>query len=689
MIKFSRKGGTGVYGLYQQTICRKGQITTFTIQPLEFCSYAKDGLITCQGEIGFYDYQMPIALEGNFDKKHTFHVISDRLPIYGDENVLLLNYLAPWLSEKKKTSICGNLFEKTEEDLRFCGLNKNQSRKLFRDLKQLKEKKRLVQLLLAYGISSDQVEVVLKKNVSYQDFLYHPYHLCRITDIDFYTIDAIALQIFHFNPYSVMRLCAFVRNVMDLTIKNGNTCITAEALLRATNIRLHNSIAKETILTAALLAMCVQELHFVSKEDEGKLYFYDKDIAQEEDRLIEQIIRLQSSKQELEIPDIEEIEKKLNITYTHGQRKVFQALKTTGIKILTGPPGSGKTAVIKGLIQKFHAVKLSATTGRASQVLMEACQKEATTVHKLLDIRPYGENLTSKNINNPIQAELIIVDEVSMMGLKLASLLLQAVKNTSILLLVGDIDQLQSVEYGNVLSDLIHSGYVETYSLTEVVRQKGSILQNAKLINEGCTNLLVDQDFHYAECQDADEILSLLEENVRVDDQILTTIKKGKLGTRALNEKLQDKKTVYCTSFGDVDYYEKNRIIMTETSYEAGYFNGDMGIILKMDSRGLAVQFKDKILHLSRKDIACMELAYAVTTHKAQGSEFQRVHIILPDECTSMLTRRMIYTAITRAKKEVFIYSVNKSLLLAIKNCKEKPRISILKNHIKKFVQNK
>ena len=107
----------------------------------------------------------------------------------------------------------------------------------------------------------------------------------------------------------------------------------------------------------------------------------------------------------MEIPDIEEIEKKLDITYTHGQRKVFQALKTTGIKILTGPPGSGKTAVIKGLIQKFHAVKLSATTGRASQVLMEACQKEATTVHKLLDIRPYGENLTSKNINNPIQAE--------------------------------------------------------------------------------------------------------------------------------------------------------------------------------------------------------------------------------------------------------------------------------------------
>ena len=315
---------------------------------------------------------------------------------------------------------------------------------------------------------------------------------------------------------------------------------------------------------------------------------------------------MQSSKQELEIPDIEEIEKKLNITYTHGQRKVFQALKTTGIKILDpNAPGSGKTAVIKGLIQKFHAVKLSATTGRASQVLMEACQKEATTVHKLLDIRPYGENLTSKNINNPIQAELIIVDEVSMMGLKLASLLLQAVKNTSILLLVGDIDQLQSVEYGNVLSDLIHSGYVETYSLTEVVRQKGSILQNAKLINEGCTSLLVDQDFHYAECQDADEILSLLEENVRVDDQILTTIRKGKLGTRALNEKLQDKKTVYCTSFGDVDYYEKNRIIMTKTSYEAGYFNGDMGIILKMDSKGLAVQFKDKILHPYNK-IYCL-----------------------------------------------------------------------------------
>lgn len=685
MINFFCKGGTGVYGLYQQTICRKDQITIFTIQPLEFCSYAKDGLITCQGKIGFYDYQMPIALEGTFDEKHTFHVTNDRLPLYDDENILLLNYLAPWMSEKKKTAICGNLFEKTEEDLLSCGLNKNQSKKLFRDLKKLKEKKRLVQLLLAYGISSDQVEVVLKKNVSYQDFLYHPYHLCRITDIDFYTIDTIALQIFHLHPCSVMRLCAFVRNVMDLTIKNGNTCITADILLHDTNIRLHNSIAKETTLTAALLAMCVQELHFVSKEDNGKLYFYDKDIAKEEDQIIEQIVRLQSSRQELEIPNIEEIEKKLNITYTPGQRKVFQALGTTGIKILTGPPGSGKTAVIKGLIQKFRSVKLSATTGRASQVLMETCQKEATTVHKLLEIRPYGENLTSKNINNPIQAELIIVDEVSMMGLKLASLLLQAVKNTSIILLVGDINQLQSVEYGNILSDLINSGCIETYFLTEVVRQRGSILHNAKLINKGCTNLVIDQDFHYFECQTSDEVLSLLRKNMKPDDQVLTTIKKDRLGTKALNEELQDRKPAYCTSFGDIDYYEKNRIIMTETSYEAGYFNGDMGSVLKMDSRGLVVQFKDKILHLSRKDIACMELAYAVTIHKAQGSEFSRVHIILPDDCSSMLTRRMIYTAITRAKKNVFIYSVNNSLQLAIKNNKEKPRISILKNRLKKF----
>ncbi len=678
-----------MYGLYQQTISRKGNDTLFTVQPLNYCEYAKDGLIKCIGKIGIYDYKMPIFLAGSFDEDRVFHVTEDHIPSSADdENNLLLNYLAPWLSETKKKKFKDDLFQKTEKDFIACGLNRQQSKKLFCDIKKIKDDKKLVHLLMAYGINKDDIEVALKRGITYQSFLYQPYNLSRVTDIDFYTVDIIALQHFRLNPYSVMRLCSFVRNAMDITIKSGNTCISADALLHLVNTRLKNSIVKDINLNASLLVMCTQELNFVQRIQDGKIYFYDKQIAQEEDIIIEQIIRMKNGAKKLNPPNIEEIEKKLKIKYTDGQRKVFQALQSTGIKILIGPPGSGKTALIQGLTQNYHSVKLSATTGRAAQVLKEATQKETSTVHKMLEIRPYGENLSSKNINNPIQADLIIVDEVSMMGLKLASFLLQAVKNSCILLLVGDVDQLQSVEYGNVLSDFINSGCIEIYRLTEVMRQKGTILQNAKQINQGNPALISDNDFHIFECENTEMIFSYLRQNIHPDDQILTTIKKRELGTKSLNESFQDKSSLYCTSYGGVDFYKNNRIIMTETNYDSGYFNGDMGTIVKMEGQGLLVNFKDKTIYLNRKDMACMELANAVTIHKSQGSEFSRVHIILPDECVSMLTRRMIYTAVTRAKNEVFIYSIKHSLQLAIRNVEEKQRTSLLGKRLKKIVQN-
>ena len=238
-----------MYGLYQQTISRKGNDTLFTVQPLNYCEYAKDGLIKCIGKIGIYDYKMPIFLAGSFDEDRVFHVTEDHIPSSADdENNLLLNYLAPWLSETKKKKLKDDLFQKTEKDFIACGLNRQQSKKLFCNIKKIKDDKKLVHLLMAYGINKDDIEVALKRGVTYQSFLYQPYNLSRVTDIDFYTVDIIALQHFRLNPYSVMRLCSFVRNAMDFTIKSGNTCISADALLHLVNTRLKNSIAKDTNL---------------------------------------------------------------------------------------------------------------------------------------------------------------------------------------------------------------------------------------------------------------------------------------------------------------------------------------------------------------------------------------------------------------------------------------------------------
>lgn len=675
-----------MYGLYQQTIARKDKATIFTVQPLEYCEHSKNGLITCQGTIGYYDYKMPIFLSGDFDENGILQVQENRFPIgTEDEDRMLLSYIAPWLSETRSKKLCGKLLNVTKEILLSCGLENIQAKKIIQELKRLNGNENLISLLTRYGVKHDYIDVLLRKGVTYQSFLNHPYSITRIAEIDFYTVDAIALQVFHLSPYSFMRLCAYVKHTMDSFIKNGNTCVLAEDLQYSVERKLHGSSTPNVHITAALLIACTQELKFVAEKNNGKLYFYDKKIAEEEKILLEQIMRLQNSKQKLTIPDVSQIEEKLQITYTAGQRAAFRILGSTGIKILTGPPGSGKTAVIRGLIQNTHSVKLAATTGRASQVMKKACKKQAVTVHKLLDIQPYGENLSSKNINNPIQADLVIIDEVSMMGLKLATQLLQAIKNNSIVLLVGDEDQLQSVEYGNILTDLIHCKAIETYRLTEVKRQGGSILKNAQLINQGKLDLIEDENFHLISCKDEEEVLGKMAQYVQPEDQVLTTVKKNKLGTKALNCILQEKTQSFCTSFGDTDFYKGNRIIMTETNYKNGYFNGDMGIILGMDENGLIVRFEDKVLCLMREDISCMKLAYAITTYKAQGSEFSRVHIILPKNFPSMLTRRMLYTAITRASKEVFLYSIENSYSIAIENTQEKKRTTLLEKKISKI----
>ena len=150
-------------------------------------------------------------------------------------------------------------------------------------LKQLTGNEKLVQILTAYGIDHDHIDVILRKGVTYQSFLNHPYSITRVTEIDFYTIDAIALQVFHLTPYSFMRLCAYVQNVMDQYIKNGDTCVLAENLQCTINRRLQLSPAPDTNMTAVLLAACAQQLQFVQQSFDKKLYFYDKKIAQEEE----------------------------------------------------------------------------------------------------------------------------------------------------------------------------------------------------------------------------------------------------------------------------------------------------------------------------------------------------------------------------------------------------------------------
>lgn len=652
----------------------------FSIQPTEFCEYAVDGLITCKGKIGFYAYQMPIQLSGHFQGT-LFLVDSDCIP---DED-RLIRYLAPWISDAVLKKLDSPVFELDEEMLLRAGLSKEKASDFIKKRNQIAGKEKLARLLLEYSTDRDTIETVLHRDVTYSSMLSNPYHSCIYNGLNVYYADSMAARFLHIHPYAPIRLIGFIQDAMKMSRDNGNTCIHIQTLMQATNHRLSQSVYPDTRLTIAMIHLLIKEMKIVEHIRNGEVYLYEKQIYDEEQTVLRQIERLNTSRQPLPESDIPAIESALGIRFTDGQKNAFHALSSTGIKILTGAPGTGKTSVIKGFIHGRKSVRLSATTGRASQVLKGACGIEAVTVHKLLDIRPYGEDISLKNANNPIQTDLIVVDEISMAGLHLFSLLLQAVTNHTILLLVGDEDQLQSVEYGNVLSDLIHSGRVETYHLTEVMRQDGSIRENAVRIKNGQMNVIEDDSFELIECRTQEEALQALWKRITDRSQILTTIKKSCLGTRQLNHLLQDKRGEYCLSYGKNNFYKGNRIIMLQTNYDKGYYNGDMGVVIGRNGRGLDVKLNGEVVSLDRDELAQVDLAYAVTIHKSQGSEFDTVHVVLPDESPNMLTRRLIYTAVTRGKKHVYVYSVKNTFQMAVRNTNERTRTTLLRNMLEKI----
>lgn len=421
----------------------------------------------------------------------------------------------------------------------------------------------------------------------------------------------------------------------------------------------------------------------------GEAYIYKTKILQQEQKVAQHVVRLCENKTTVvHDVDIEKIEEINGFLYNEGQKAVFPAIKTSGIKIITGPPGSGKTAIIKGLLLAYKAenhnsvIELSATTGAAAQVIKKACGENGQTVHKLLNLRPCGDTVLCKSEGDPINAGLIIVDEVSMLDLETASYLFAAVKNGTILILCGDDNQLESVGYGKVLADLIDCGKVEVYRLYQIMRQSGTICENASAILKGITNIKTDKTFslsHYS--SDKEAVEAMMQNLIYRQSFVLSPIKnKDVSGVYALNKKIQGSVSdlSYCFSHNKERYHIGDRIIMTQTNYEQGYFNGDIGTISSYCDGIATVIFFDKILTLSRDDFSNMQLAYSITVHKSQGSEIEDVHIVLPDSCKNMLTRRIVYTAITRAKSHVYIYSVGNAFEYAVKNKAEHQRQSNL-----------
>lgn len=696
-----------MFGIYYKTISRNYESgeTVFLITPKEACPYAVDGLVRCRGKIGIYTKGIPLELNGTYsDGEKTFIVTEETLTVHTKESTMdVIEYVAGNLTDAQKEKLCelsGNdLFSFIEKpgiaDILLNNVFKGSkkagrlAKSLIKNVKRLKEQEDFTKELMTYGIPIDRIESLLKKELTLDKLDKNPYSIMLKFDIPIDAVEVYACNRLKIKEYSVTRLCGFLYDALVYLSESGDTCCTMKKLVSTMNSRMKMHGAYPTVVDAALANLCIMSLEdeVFYREIDGVPYVYLAHIWNEETVAVANMRRLQTNIKEYDYNtvSIDDVQKRVGLTYNKEQLEVFNALRTGGVKVLTGPPGSGKTAVIRGLMEYFSAngngnVKLAATTGMAAKVMSAACGAESQTANLMLNVRPFDNSIKGRDLNDPVDADLIIVDEVSMLGLQLFSVLVRAVNNGCILILVGDFDQLQSVDYGNVLHDLIDSGIVEVYRLTEILRQSGVICTNAQKINRGDHMLDYDDSFIANRYANPDELLKDLEEHfIKNEAQILCPIKSGDISTFSMNCMFQNPDNTFAASYGKKVFRIGDKIIMTKTNYDKNYINGSMGYVIgRNEDDSITVRLGDYDVCIDRQELRNMELADAITIHKSQGSEFDDIHIVLPDDAKHMMTKRILYTGVTRAKKHVRIYYMGDSLDYAIDGTAERERNTML-----------
>ena len=565
----------------------------------------------------------------------------------------------------------------------------------------------------------------------------NPYILIDISrGVDFKQIDQMAIKL-GIEKENQKRVKSGIKYALIKITYNGHCCTLKANLIEYVKQLL--SVSNEIIEDGLVNLKVNNEIVIEDRNGEEWVYLYS--FFKAENQIAERIVKLDDAKNIKKVSNIEKelklVEEHTNILLSEKQKEAIRAINDNNVTIITGGPGTGKTTIIKSIIeiykQKKYKIVLCAPTGRAAKRMTETTGEEASTLHRLLEIGKVDEESIFKKDNTyqgaPIDGDIIIVDEVSMVDMFIMSYLLDCMYLGTKLILVGDSDQLPSVGPGSVLHDLIASKRIATVHLDKIFRQaaKSKIIVNAHRVNNGEKFISKDdseleadskQDFFFIKENNQEkvlkQVLSLCNGRLKKygdydffeSIQVLTPTKKGLLGTKEMNKALQQELNPHRegetekASMGAI-FRIGDRVMQVKNNYDMywekriddsietgnGVFNGEVGTITNINEKekNIRVKFDDeKVCWYEFGDLEQLEHSYCITIHKAQGSEFDVVIMIVPQAAPMLLTRNLLYTGITRAKKLLIVIGNERVVDYMIKNVDSKKRNTGLEFKLKK-----
>ena len=731
MQELERLEGTVLYVTFQS------RDTGFTVLELE----TDAEMVTVVGEMPGVAPGQQLTVHGVYTNHPSFgvqfKVQNYEISLPGDENAMLaylssgaVKGIGPVTARRIMKEFGTDAFEIMESDpvrlSKVKGISYRRALEIQQEFRRIYGIQDVIANLSVYGLTAAQAIALygVYANATMEVITSNPFVLCEDPcNLPFEQVDNIVMSRMSGEYDSHSRIIGGIMYVLRHNSGNGHCCVPFDRLVETVS----GFIGVEPEKVENMVSQCCDEGTLFSEEINGRDFIYPAQLYVAEmvaSRKLAQLLAVQP-KNSMDVSSaIKTVQHMLDINYAPNQIKALEKVADSSVCIITGGPGTGKTTLVKGIISMFEmqadVVSLCAPTGRAAKRLSELSGKEAKTIHRLLEVVPGTRNdiKFSRNQDNPIPCDVLIVDEFSMVDIVLFSQLITAVKDGCRVVLVGDYNQLPAVGPGNILKDLLESGMVPNVQLTDIFRQarESDIVVNAHAINNGVYPRTSGRtgDYFFIE-SDENRIETLVASLVETrlpraygfdsfeDIQILCPSRKRRGGTQNLNTIMQNTLNPHKDDrdelpFNGIIFRKGDKVMQIKNNYDLefvrdngetdmGVFNGDIGRIVKVDryNKTLTVRFDDKTYVYEQEFFPQLEHAWAVTVHKSQGSEFRAVILCLCDTPKELQYRNLLYTAFTRAKDLLVVAGSSQVLATMVENNKKQLRYSGVKHFLEEY----